>query len=271
MRIVTGLLTAGLAIFCAQPGRAASAEGEQMVEAGGYTLNVNVTRGSNPNLPVVILEAGGGWDSSQWKTLQPDIAAQTGATVVSYDRPGYGKSPLPDKPYDIVAETEAFHAALDKLGLARSVIAVGHSYGGFLIQLYANRWPATIKGLLFLDPNNPAAMLAMGEDANQKPVVDPKTPRDRANARVDRAGRKPFEAVYAAPLPQTVPVIVVTAEKAPFPKPRQVQIFKLSHQLMAASVEDGKLVVAEGSNHMIPAQRPDIVLSSVRELLAKAK
>jgi hypothetical protein len=64
---------------------------------------------------------------------------------------------------------------------------------------------------------------------------------------------------------------VVTAEKAPFPKPRQVQIFKLSHQLMAASVEDGKLVVAEGSNHMIPAQRPDIVLSSVRELLAKAK
>ncbi len=247
----------------------AAAMEEHQVEAQGYVLNIKIERGSKADLPVILLEAGGGWDSTQWTALQPRLAAETGATVVSYDRPGYGKSPLPTVPYDIVAETEAFHAALVQLGFAEKVLPVGHSYGGFLIQLYANRWPKSVKGLLFLDPNNPSAMLAMGDDANQKPVINPVTQRDRANARVDAAGRAPFAAVYAAPLPQKVPVIVVSAEKPPFPKPRQIEIFKLSHELLAASVEDGKRVVAEGSNHMVPAQRPDLVIAYVQELLAK--
>ena len=249
----------------AQPGQ------ERLIESQGYVLNVRVVTGSRPELPAIILEAGGGLDSNQWTQLQPELSAQTGASVISYDRPGYGKSPLPDRPYDIVAESEAFHGALEQLHLADKFILVGHSYGGFLIQVFANRWPMDVKGLLFLDPNSPATMLAFGSDANPTPMRNPITPRDRANARVDLAGRKPFEAVYAAPLPLNVPVIVVSAEKPPVSKPRQVEIFRLSHQLLAASVEDGKHIVAERSNHMIPAQRPDMVIDAVRELLGKLK
>jgi pimeloyl-ACP methyl ester carboxylesterase len=242
---------------------------EQLIPSDGYVLNVRVQAGSHPELPAIVLEAGGGLDSTQWAALQPELSAQTGTTVISYDRPGYGKSPLPERPYDIVAETEALHDALEQLHLANKYILVGHSYGGFLIQLFANRWPEEVKGLLFLDPNTPTTMLAFGSDADQKPMINPATPRQRANARVDQAGRKPFEAVYAAPLPLDIPVIVVSSEKPPFSKPRQIEVFRLSHQLLAASVEDGKWLVADGSNHMIPAQRPDIVIASVRELLAK--
>src|SRR5262245_47488159 len=86
---------------------------EEIVSAGGYRLNIRIQPGNRPDLPVILLESGGGWDSSQWEKLQPELAAQTGATVVSYDRPGYGKSPLPERPYDIVAETKAFHTALE--------------------------------------------------------------------------------------------------------------------------------------------------------------
>ena len=210
-------------------------------------------------------------DSTQWSELQPRLAAETGATVVSYDRPGYGKSPLPAKVYDIVDEVEAFHDALLQLELAGNVLPVGHSYGGFLIQLYANLWPSTVHGLLFLDPNTPSVMLGLGFDTGQPPITNPVTALELANVRIDSSGNAPFAAVYNASLPSEIPLIVLSAEIPIFSQPRQIQVVRLSHELLAASVEDGKRVIAERSNHMIPAQRPDLVVDSVQELLAKVR
>lgn len=243
---------------------------ERLLEAHGYVLNMKILRGK-PDAPTIVLESGGGLDSRQWTKLQPQLAAETGASVVAYDRPGYGKSPLPTKPYDIADESQAFHEALTQLKLADHVLLVGHSYGGLLIQLYASRWPDTVKGLLFLDPNNPTAMLAMGSDMDDHPLPKPTTPNQRANNRIDEAGRAKYAAVYAALLPLNLPVVVVSSETPPFHDPRQNAVFGLSHQLLAASVTDGKHLVAEHSNHMIPDQRPDIVIAQTKALLAKSR
>jgi pimeloyl-ACP methyl ester carboxylesterase len=243
---------------------------ERLVEADGYLLNVKILRGE-PDAPTIVLESGGGFDSRQWAKLQPQLAAETGASVVAYDRPGYGKSPLPTKPYDIADESRAFHDALVQLKLADHVLLVGHSYGGLLIQLYAGRWPDTVKGMLFLDPVSPAAMLAMGSAVDDRPLPNPTTPNQRANNRLDEAGRAKFAPVYAAVLPLSIPVVVVSAETPPFRDPRQIAVFGLSHQLLAASVSDGKRVIAEHSNHMIPDQRPDIVIEQTKALLAKSR
>ena len=64
-------------------------------------------------------------------------------------------------------------------------------------------------------------------------------------------------------------MIVVSAEQAPFPEERQNEAFRLTHELLAASVLDGRTVLAEDSNHLIPTQRPDIVVESVRDILAR--
>ena len=241
---------------------------ERLIEVRGYVLNVKALRGK-ADAPTIVLESGGGLDSRQWAKLQPQLALETGASVVAYDRPGYGKSPLPAKPYDIADECQAFHEALEQLKLADHVLLVGHSYGGLLVQLYANHWPDTVRGMLFLDPNNPAAMLAMGSDMDDHPMANPTTPNQRANNRIDLAGRAKFAAVYAAPLPLNIPLIVVSAETPPVSDPRQVAVFELSHQLLAASVKDGKRILAGHSNHMIPDQRPELVIEQVKVLLAK--
>jgi pimeloyl-ACP methyl ester carboxylesterase len=246
-------------------------ESAAVVESGGYKLFIKVQHGTKPGLPTIVLESGGGFDSAQWSELQPALAAATGATVVSYDRPGFGKSTLPSKPYDIAEESRAFHSALENLGLAKSVLLIGHSYGGFLLQLYASAWPTTVQGLLFLDPNTPSFMLAAGAELAPKPMANPVNPRDRAFARIDSAGNMPFATVYQAQLPFDVPIIVVSAETPPFKTPRVIRAFQLSHELLAASVEDGKVIKADKSNHLIPRQRPDIVISSVQELLSKAR
>jgi pimeloyl-ACP methyl ester carboxylesterase len=213
------------------------------------------------------LESGGGADSRQWEQFQPSLSKETGATVISYDRPGFGRSPLPDKPYDIVAESDAFRAAVTSLGLGTHVVLVGSSYGGFLIQLWASRAPATVQGLLFLDANSPAAVATMGADLNPGVNPSPKTPQQVAQARVDSAGFARFVAVYANPLPLDVPVIVVSAGVPLFRDPRLAEVMRLSHQLLAASSHKGKRIVAEGAAHNIVADRPDVVIAGVKELM----
>lgn len=243
-------------------------EGAQFVEGNGYTFNLVVNKGA-PDLPTIILESGGGADSRQWAQLQPQLSEETHATVISYDRPGFGKSPLPSKPYDIVAEADAFRQAVNSLGLGQHVVLVGSSYGGFLIQLWASRAPATVKGLLFLDPNSPAAIMAMGADLNPGENPNPKTPQQVAQARVDHAGVARFVSVFANPLPLDVPVIVVSAGIPLFQDKRLAEVMRLSHELLAASTHRGKRVVAERSAHNIAADRPDLVVACVKELIAE--
>jgi pimeloyl-ACP methyl ester carboxylesterase len=247
-------------------------DGAQIVTAAGYAFNIVVSKG-NPALPTIILDAASGVDSRQWDQFQPRISAETHAPVISYDRPGFGKSPLPDTPYDIIAESDAFREAVTSLGLGRRVILVGSSYGGFLAQLWASRAPSTVVGLLFLDPNSPAAVAAMGVDLDLSVPPNPQTPREVALARVNRAGYAQFVAVYANPLPQSVPVIVVSAEKPPsfFQDPRLSRVWTLSQELLAASSHDGKRIVAEGATHNVVADRPDVVAACIKELMSKDK
>jgi len=260
------LRTLFLLLIATTASAAEAREGAQLVSAGGYTFNIVVTTG-NAELPTIIFESGGGTSWRQWEQLQPRIAAATHAPVISYDRPGFGESPLPEKPYDIVAESDAFREAVTSLGLGRRVILVGSSYGGFLIQLWASRAPATVQGLLFLDPNSPAAVAAMGADLNPGANPDPRTPQQIAQARVDRAGKDRFVAVYANPLSLETPVIVVSAGVPLFQDRRMAEVVRLSHELLAASSHKGKRIVAEGAAHNIAGDAPDLVIDCVKELM----
>jgi pimeloyl-ACP methyl ester carboxylesterase len=218
-------------------------------------------------VPTIVLESGGGFDAGQWEVLQPKLADELNAIVVAYDRPGFGSSDLPSTPYDIRKEVDNLHAALVELELARQVVIVAHSYGALLAQLYASSRPETVVGLVFLDPNSPATMIAL-HDIQTRPFKggSPQTQRERAFARIDAAIWETLTTVYRSPLPQDVPLTVVSAEQGFFPEERQNEAFRLTHQLLAVSVSDGRRVVATGSNHMIPAQRPDIVIDSVRDI-----
>lgn len=57
------------------------------VEVDGHQVHLSIA-GAGPI--TVVLEAGGGWSLSEWDRVQPALAAF--ARVVSYDRPGLGKS-----------------------------------------------------------------------------------------------------------------------------------------------------------------------------------
>ena len=122
---------------------------ETLVQVGKYRLNFQVIEGGNLT---ILLEAGGGMDLKEWNNLAPKIASKTGATIVSYDRAGFGKSDLPETPHDMREEVEWLWQGLQKLDLNKNLILVGHSFGGWMIRLIASEHPEAVRGMVFIDP-----------------------------------------------------------------------------------------------------------------------
>ena len=70
---------------------------DKCIERAGYRLHLKVHVPANvaESAPTIVLESGGGFDARQWDALQPELAREFSAVVVSYDRPGFGSSDLP--------------------------------------------------------------------------------------------------------------------------------------------------------------------------------
>jgi pimeloyl-ACP methyl ester carboxylesterase len=221
------------------------------------------------------LESGGGADSSQWSALQPELARKTGLAVVSYDRAGFGESDLPSSPYNAIEEVAGLRKGLEQLGLAKKVLLVGHSYGGLLNQLYAHQYHKSVKGVVLIDSNTVAFVDAIGGPKQLMEIPFPTTPPlsklQRAGIRQINAFDKTIEMIRRAPLPRNTPVIVIAAGKPWWPTQKQSDAYRAGQEAIVAGASNRSLVVAEGSAHNIPGERPDIVVSAIEGLIDKIR
>jgi len=253
---------------------------ETMIQVGKYRLNFKVIKGSSLT---ILLEAGGGMDSNVWSKLAPDLAQKTGATIVSYDRAGFGKSDLPETPYDMREEIDWLWQGLKQLGLDKNLILVGHSYGGWLIRLIANDHPDAIRGMVFVDAFNCEFVNALGMEYLDNHPMAGKLPFDtsqpdkltkvqRAGIRMVGEGLAPKMAIMRnTSVPVNIPVRIITAGKPFLPKPEEQQAWRQAHEKLASSIEGAVLIIAEQSGHMIPWSQPDIIIDTVLELISQIK
>ncbi len=103
--------------------------------------------------PTIVLEAGLGGNYLDWTLVQPLIAQHH--HVCAYDRAGSGFSQSTARSRTAANITDDLHALVDKAGLQKPFILVGHSFGGMMALHYAVRFPADVAGLLLLDPMHP--------------------------------------------------------------------------------------------------------------------
>jgi pimeloyl-ACP methyl ester carboxylesterase len=99
--------------------------------------------------PLVVFEAGMSGPAATWIHTQREVSART--RTLSYDRAGYGGSDV--DPHDRTLEriVDDLTDLLDAAGETSPVILVGHSWGGPIIRLFADRWPGRVAGLVFVD------------------------------------------------------------------------------------------------------------------------
>ena len=275
-RVVTGMTikaTAGVAmvilvaVLCGAAGGGGSEPIGLEVETGHGRLHFAVRPGDGP--VGVVLEAGGAADSSSWGEVPARLSRQLGVTVVSRDRAGLGGSepgPTDLTPWQEVADLER---ALDALNLHR-VVLVGHSYGGLLALLAAERDPDRIAGLVLVDPMNPAFVAAVGlgwVQATVPDIADPATPREHVIVRMKATFSELLDRT-AAGLPAVhAPMVVITAGEPWWDDEQADAAWRRSHEELAKGA-DRRLVVATGCAHDIPGERPGLVVNAVAGLVA---
>jgi pimeloyl-ACP methyl ester carboxylesterase len=129
-----------------------------LVDAGGHRLHL-VCAGSGT--PTVVFDAALGASSLSWSLVLPEVAKVTRAC--SYDRAGMGWSdagPLPRTAGRIVSE---LHELLHRADLPPPYVLVGHSFGGLVARLFAERHRNETAGLVLLEPAHPEDWLEPAE------------------------------------------------------------------------------------------------------------
>jgi len=274
-RLVTLMICVTVAgAFAADPPTAE----EHVVDAGSYNLFFRVIRGTGPT---ILLEAGGGDDSSMWNDFAPRLAMATGATVVAYDRPGFGQSDLPDIPCDMREESSSLWRALKLLGLDQNVVLVGLSYGGWMVRLHANDHPDQVAAVVFVDPFNTPFVDSMGVAYwDQHPMMgnlpfDTSQPEkltrgQRALVRMVGDGLGPkVDLMRTTTIKAGTPVRLLSSRVPFLPEEAEQEAWWRSHEQVVAAIPGAVLVEAKASSHYIPVDQPELVLEQIGIVLAE--
>jgi pimeloyl-ACP methyl ester carboxylesterase len=272
----------------------------RLLDVGGHRLHL-LSKGVGPT---VVIEQGAGGPSLAWLGLQEQIAEF--AQVCLYDRAGYQWSDPLSAPRSLEDRVRDLHTLLHAAQLPEPYILVGHSYGGFLIRLFATQYPASVAGLVLVDTPHELgycqrdvlslyAKFALLMKAMKYLSLFglprlltawfTKTDSEQINAFMVR--REYFAAASddisslqrAAPWlvkPEAfsplgdLPIAVITHGQ-PFPGPFAVleKTWREGQDRLAALSTNSVLLVAEKSNHMIQNDEPEIVLEAIRSLAVK--
>ena len=218
----------------------------------------------------VVFEAGLGNGMTSWAAVFPAVAQHTRA--FAYDRPGYGDSDLTDNSRDGATMVEELHQLLSATGHEPPYILVGHSLGGTLMELFARTYNDEVAGVVLVDSRHHefSARCLARFDAKECDI-----PTD---ADLDGAPRPILEEwlgnedtarqLGEAPAFPDVPLTVIVAGIAGG-TPGYDELWRETQNDYADMVIGSRLVVAERSDHGIPAQQPEIVIDAIVELLGE--
>ncbi len=271
----------------------------QLVDVGGYRLHLYC---SGTGSPTVILDFGLDGSYLDWFFVQPDIAKLT--RVCSYDRAGYGWSDPSPRPRLPGIMSEELHTLLERAGEKPPYILVGHSFGAFDVRMYAHKFPFEVAGIVLVDGSHPDELLPFYWKKKAwirlmqltMPFGLPRW-RNWCGTGPDEAGpvrqailcrSLPFETHYRqwSAFPQSAdeirqignlgdtPLVVISRDPNRAPEDPSDRAFakreqhwkKLQLSLTQLST-NATQVIATGSGHSIPSQRPDIIIEAIRKLI----
>jgi pimeloyl-ACP methyl ester carboxylesterase len=125
---------------------------DTLVDVGGYKIHFNILKGKG--IPI-LFESGNGDDGTVWKDILSPLHDATGATLITYDRAGLGKSEIDTTSISFENEIKGLETGLKKLGYFQEVFIVSHSFGSFYSSLIAYRTKSKVKGAVFIDVATP--------------------------------------------------------------------------------------------------------------------
>ncbi|MEU0877387.1 alpha/beta hydrolase [Lentzea sp. NPDC005914] len=259
-----------------------------------------IVAGEGPG-PLVVFEAGMSAPASSWVHTQREVSARY--RTLSYDRAGYGGSDVDTHDRTLDRIVDDLTALLDVLGENDPVVLVGHSWGGPIIRVFADRHPDRVAGMVFVDATLAEVMSSRNAKvaarffallgvlarfggkglirrATFRNGVSPEITeadveimiRDHASARAMRAGsREASQIVAALPVMRRVqaagtpdvPTVCLQAGLVERGMTAWRPRFNQWAADLMAAVPRGKMIVVEEAGHLIPQETPAVVRETV--------
>ena len=146
---------AGIFLFATISIKGQSQTIDTLITVGKYKLHFNIVKGKG--VPI-LFESGAGNDGTIWNNLLMPLHDSLGATLITYDREGFGKSEIDTTDLNIITEVKGLEIALKKMGFINKVFYVAHSLGGNYAMTFTYRNNKKVIGGVFIDIVSPCFM-----------------------------------------------------------------------------------------------------------------
>jgi len=222
--------------------------------------------------PAVIFEAGAGDGLETWEQVFPEVAKLT--TAFAYSRRGYGVGTPVLTHRDGATIVAELRALLATEGLQPPYILVGHSLGGLYMQLFAKLYPAEVAGVVLVDSTSPDHMARMkderpGNYALMQSVLTINALHTMsAEVRGITETSRQFHA--AGPFPPC-PMILLSAKRGTAIDGAGFVEFVQRMQAEVVAEWPGAEQRLVDSRHYIQREKPDAVITAIREVLVRAQ
>ncbi len=225
----------------------------QLVDIGGYRLHLHcVGTGS----PTVLLEAGMGGSSMDWRLVQSELGRTT--RVCAYDRAGNGWSDSGLQPRTPRQIADELNRLLSNADINGPYVLVGHSLGGKYVRMFAIKHPDKVAGMVLVD--------ARHEYVDVNTATDP-IEEERVMQRMRRV-QSLYRQLGIARLfgAQLLPALASEAQALPAELRRMYMIFYAAQKAIDARM--GEVTARAADNQQLQVgslgDRPLVVLAAGR-------
>jgi pimeloyl-ACP methyl ester carboxylesterase len=252
----------------------------KLIDSNGHKIAFHVTPG---HLPVIVLDAGGGNDSSYWNSLVPVLASQTGCEIITYDRAGFGQSDEVPGPWNVHGATADLANGLKALGATSKIILVSHSLAGEIATYITGEHPDWFSGAVMVDANVPqfytdeeiARASAMYKPMIAAAKAEPQSKSARQLLQLSESFDQTSREFHKAAWPHSVPVVVIVSEKTPFGTSAETaadaEAWRNAHRQFAAAANNRQYITAGKSSHDVAHDRPDVIIKAIIDMIARTR
>ena len=275
-----GIAPDGVRTHSSRPDQALEGK-DHRVDVGGRKLHARIFgQGS----PTVVLISGANAMQSTWNALAGLLAES--ATVLTFDRAGYGKSEIGEKPAHARQAALDLRRLLEELAVPKPYLVVGHSYGDRVARIYASLFPEGLGGLILMEGTPPGFLKAQkkvlsGTDLetwermeSARPVpAHPRTEADYNPISLEQAER-------VGPLPRIPCLVLIAGARRENVVPpayspearRNLSLLRLDMQKkMAEEIPGGRFIVFDELSHGMHLDNPAPIAGAIKDMIDRMR
>lgn len=202
-----------------------------------------------------------------------DVASElaTRATVILYNRAGYGESDGIPGARDAEAASQELAAVLEQSGVRGPYVLVGHSVGGLYAEYFAAQHPDKVLGLVLAE-SRPADFTRRCEDAGISACTFPPS----LTWTLPAGGRAEFAALPMTSnevehiQPYAKPVLVLSRPAGAAPSAFDA-LWSTAQRDLAARYPGARQLVAQAGGHYLHVDQRDWFIASVLSFIDQAR